>query len=176
MTIEKKSSNSNKENERLANNKGNKFIKNKILSGITLIVTICLVFCTGCELGSIDYSEADETAIKFEQETWLEKTKYEYLHPDSSYKGKLEPWEERSVDPVYKNQVITDYTMIRYPKDENTVYYYLEYFDAYGKEEIAYLKLSKTDEGWKVVYPVNMTEYHLETKKIEPQVVRYASH
>jgi hypothetical protein len=199
-TIKEKLSNSNKEGESLANDKINKLMKNKLLLGLSIIGVIGLIFLAGWYLGSkensditddsfdiefksgdpstVDYSEADEVVVRYEEAAIRrdERQQYKLIHLESCHR--LDLWDpNKGPDPDKAHRILNDYTLIRYPKDENTAYYEIEYtLVDNGTDFHEVHKVVRTAEGWRIVCLPNKNELYFERKRIEPQVVRWASH
>ncbi|RAL21924.1 hypothetical protein [Thermoflavimicrobium daqui] len=126
------------------------------------------------------FKEADETVVKFE-EAWLRqdnKTKLEMIEPNlrSQYQKLYDPNEKPYPEVAALDLRIKQYTLVRYPKDQNTVYYHIQYQSPGGLSS-GYHKLIKTADGWKIANQyhsrLHRIEFDIETQKITPQPVRY---
>ncbi|RAL21925.1 hypothetical protein [Thermoflavimicrobium daqui] len=124
------------------------------------------------------FKEADEAVVKFQEARLRRDNKnlLNMLEPSliSQYMTYFKP--EEIPEPEVANLRLTQYTLIRYPKDLNTVYYKIN-FQTPGGLSTDVHKLIKTSDGWKIADKFNLRlhtlEFNIETQKITPQPVRY---
>lgn len=142
-------------------NNGGECMKKIILSGIFIILSLCLTFVCGCnKYNAVLYSHAE----KWISEDFLEKNRVKAYYPNKDYiEGESDPWEEILYDkesPDSRTFVITNqYEFAKiFTKYDSTVDFNRQivilyiFGDVYPARDYFFNKLTLKEQSLKIYY------------------------